>query len=174
MSPTQPRLTTLLSSAHPTTVQNQKKKKRQEKKAFLFSAVLVLNVSHTINPPNAADPQTAALTQLEEEPGTAWPQLTGMSSCPFASEAICTQPWALHWVFPHLWPPVPRPMLRHQPCHLVCGTGGGNSSQRDPPRLRFPRGPASEGLLWLMSMKGLPRGMTWQPLPLPSRHRAGL
>lgn len=62
-----------LSSALPTLPPCKKKEK-----AFLCSAGLLLNLSHAINPPNAADPQRAVSTQLEEEPATAWEQPPGL------------------------------------------------------------------------------------------------
>lgn len=162
-------LTTLPGSAYPTTL--------HKKTPFSLCAVLLLNVSHTVNPPKAADPQTAASTQLEEEPATAREQLPGsagmeISSCPFATEAIRTHSRALHWVLPRRRPRVPRHILRCQPYPLVCCTGGYNSRQRDPQRLGFPQGQAARSSCGCRLCRAAQDDR--QPPPLPFLHQAGL
>lgn len=148
-----------------------------QKNPFSLCAVLLLNVSHTVNPPKAADPQTAASTQLEEEPAMACEQLPGsegmeISSCPFATEAIRTHSRALRWVLPRLRPPVPRHILRCQPYHLVCCTGGYNSRQRDPQRLGFPQGQAARSSCGCCLCRAAQDDLAATAIALPAPSRA--
>lgn len=153
-------LTSLLGSAIHTTF--------QKKKAFLFHAGSLVNISHIVNPSNTADPQTS-WRKRQQWPGSSRWGLQGYPHAPLSqrpsghtlelsTRSVCT--FSLTSKTYSATPGL-------SPCLFI---GVGYSGQSDSQRLGFPW---QKGAGAVAVYARLHR-MTWQPSALPSCHTAEL